>query len=59
MKLGTISFEIRGVHKKRMVLASAQRRELIAHVASTHAPDLLLCAGFSVSTHTDLEQLAR
>ena len=42
-----------------MVLSSAQRREIIVRVASTHSPDLLLCAGYSLEDNDDLDQLAQ
>jgi hypothetical protein len=41
-----------------MVLPAAQRRDCIAHVASTYAPDLLLCAGWSLDNDADLNKLA-
>lgn len=60
MKIGTLSFEIRGKEQSmHMVLPSAQRRELVIHVASTYSPDLLLCAGWTVAENVDLDQLAQ
>ena len=60
MQIGTLSFEIQGENSdKRMVLSSAERREIIACVADKYSPDLLLCAGFSLDDNDDLDQLAQ
>ena len=58
MKIGTLSFEIQGTDTaKRMVLSSAQRREIIARVADKYSPHLLLCAGYSLADNEELHRL--
>jgi hypothetical protein len=54
LKLGTLSFERR---RDQMVLPVAQRRECIAHITGKYGPDLLLCAGWSLETDADLDEL--
>lgn len=56
LKIGTLSFER---HLDQMALPAGERREYIAHVAGTYAPDLLLCAGWSLDNDTDLNELAQ
>jgi hypothetical protein len=60
MKVGTLSFEIRGESQnKEMVLSPEERREIIARVASAQTPDLLVCAGYSLGDRDDLEWLVQ
>jgi hypothetical protein len=56
LKFGTLSFERR---LDEMVLSAAQRRDCIVHVASTYAPDLLLCAGWSLENDANLTSSAK
>jgi len=59
VKIGTMSLEIVGRNDKWMVLSSADRRDIVAHVASKHSPELLVCAGFSLSDPSDLDALKK
>ncbi|QJB69299.1 hypothetical protein [Parasphingorhabdus halotolerans] len=54
LRIGTLSFQL---DDRTMVLSSKVRRKIIRKVAEKHAPDILVCAGFSVDTVKDIRWL--